>query len=151
MSTLTRNFRLPSGRRVVFTDTIGFLSDLPMQLFAAFQATLAHVKLADVIIHIRDLSNPDWSAQSEDVYKTLKAIGLSEKRISDIIVADNKVDVCDAPLVPTSNAIRISCKTSEGVQTLIQRIDELVLRASGCKRRKLELKFSSPAVAYLYK
>lgn len=143
--------RLPSGRKVVFTDTIGFLSELPMHLLAAFQATLSHVKLADVIIHIRDLSNPDWQAQSEDVYKTLQAIGLPEDRINEIIVADNKVDVCETSLTSNSNAVRISCKTSEGVVQLIERIDKVVLRVTGCKRRRLELKFSSPAVAYLYK
>ncbi|KAJ1345757.1 hypothetical protein KIN20_000362 [Parelaphostrongylus tenuis] len=83
--------RLPSGRKVIFTDTIGFLSDLPMHLLAAFHATLSHVILADVIIHIRDLSNPDWPAQSEDVCKTLEAIGLPQDRIDEIIIADNKV------------------------------------------------------------
>ncbi|VDM54891.1 unnamed protein product [Angiostrongylus costaricensis] len=100
--------RLPSGRKVVFADTIGFLSELPMHLLAAFHATLSHVKLADVIIHIRDLSNPDWPAQSEDVYKTLEAIGLPHDRINDIIVADNKVSakVCISTI--TDNAVKYS-------------------------------------------
>ncbi|KAL6744194.1 hypothetical protein Aduo_017154 [Ancylostoma duodenale] len=143
--------RLPSGRKVVFTDTIGFLSDLPMHLLAAFQATLSHVNLADVIIHIRDMSNPDWPAQSEDVDKTLESIGLSQSRISDIIVADNKVDVDGAAMSLTTGAIKISCKTSEGVDDLIEKVDEMVLRATGCKPRRLRLKASSPAIPYLYK
>ncbi|KAJ1345758.1 hypothetical protein KIN20_000363 [Parelaphostrongylus tenuis] len=54
-------------------------------------------------------------------------------------------------LTSDSNAMRISCKTSEGVEELIERIDKVVLRVTGCKRRRLQLKFSSPAVAYLYK
>uniref|UniRef100_A0A0K0DB43 Hflx-type G domain-containing protein n=1 Tax=Angiostrongylus cantonensis TaxID=6313 RepID=A0A0K0DB43_ANGCA len=182
---LCKMLRLPSGRKVVFADTIGFLSDLPMHLLAAFHATLSHVKLADVIIHVRDMSNPDWPAHSEDVYKTLEAIGLPHDRMNDIIVADNKVrtkvciskitdkavkyslsslnieailvffrfwvDVCGTPITSNSDAIRISCKTSEGVRKLIQRIDRVVLHVTGCKRRRLQLKFSSPAVAYLYK
>ncbi|EYB82032.1 hypothetical protein Y032_0368g56 [Ancylostoma ceylanicum] len=143
--------RLPSGRKVIFTDTIGFLSDLPMHLLAAFQATLSHVNLADVIIHIRDMSNPDWAAQSEDVDKTLESIGLSQSRISDIIVADNKVDVEGSAVSYTPGAIRISCTTSEGVNELIGRVDEMVLRATGCKPRRLRLKASSPAIPYLYK
>ncbi|KIH53024.1 hypothetical protein ANCDUO_16859, partial [Ancylostoma duodenale] len=117
----------PFGRRVVFTDTIGFLSDLPMHLLAAFQATLSHVNLADVIIHIRDMSNPDWPAQNEDVDKTLESIGLSQSRISDIIIADNKVDVEGAAASSTPGAIRISCKTSEGVDDLIEKVDEPIL------------------------
>ncbi|RCN27477.1 putative GTP-binding protein HflX [Ancylostoma caninum] len=118
--------QLPSGRRVVFTDTIGFLSDLPMHLLAAFQATLSHVNLADVIVHIRDMSNPDWPAQSEDVDKTLESIGLSQSRIRDVIVADNKVDVGGAATSSTPGAIRISCKTSEGVEDLIEKVDEVI-------------------------
>ncbi|KAE9414403.1 hypothetical protein Angca_006806, partial [Angiostrongylus cantonensis] len=185
LDTTRHTARLPSGRKVVFADTIGFLSDLPMHLLAAFHATLSHVKLADVIIHVRDMSNPDWPAHSEDVYKTLEAIGLPHDRMNDIIVADNKVrtkvciskitdkavkyslsslnieailvffrfwvDVCGTPITSNSDAIRISCKTSEGVRKLIQRIDRVVLHVTGCKRRRLQLKFSSPAVAYLYK
>lgn len=143
--------RLPSGRKVVFTDTIGFLSDLPMHLLAAFQATLSHVKLADVIIHIRDISNPDWRAQSEDVEKTLEAIGLPTDRLKDVVVADNKIDVDGAPPSSTPNAIRISCKSSEGVEGLIEEVDKKVLQATGCKLRRLALKCSSPAIAYLYK
>ncbi|CAJ0589300.1 unnamed protein product [Cylicocyclus nassatus] len=143
--------RLPSGRKVVFTDTIGFLSDLPMHLLAAFQATLSHVSLADVIIHIRDVSNPDWPAQSEDVEKTLENIGLSRASIGDIIIADNKIDVEGAAVSSTPGAIRISCKTSEGVDELIAKVDEKVLRSTGCKQRRLRLKYSSPAIPYLYK
>uniref|UniRef100_A0A7I4YVK6 Hflx-type G domain-containing protein n=1 Tax=Haemonchus contortus TaxID=6289 RepID=A0A7I4YVK6_HAECO len=143
--------RLPSGRKVVFTDTIGFLSDLPMHLLAAFQATLSHVVLADVIIHIRDISNPDWPAQSEDVDNTLKQIGLPSDRLNDVIVVDNKIDVNGAPSTSAPSAMRISCKTSEGVENLIAKVDENVLRATGCKLRRLSLKCSSPAIAYLYK
>ncbi|WKY13287.1 hypothetical protein Q1695_004251 [Nippostrongylus brasiliensis] len=148
----TRHFaRLPSGRKVVFTDTIGFLSDLPVHLLAAFEATLAHVSLADVIVHIRDLSNPDWRAQSEDVESTLEAIGLSKENLENVLVADNKIDVDGTPSVSSAGALRISCRTSEGIQDLITEIDKRVLRSTGCKLRRLRLKFSSPAIAYLYK
>ncbi|KAK6052658.1 hypothetical protein COOONC_09837, partial [Cooperia oncophora] len=123
----SKNFRLPSGRKVVFTDTIGFLSDLPIHLLAAFQATLSHVTLADVIIHIRDLSNPDWPAQSEDVELTLGQIGLPPDRLNDVIVVDNKIDLDGAPLTSSSGAMRISCKTSEGIENLIEKVDEPVL------------------------
>ncbi|KAK6058630.1 putative GTP-binding protein HflX [Cooperia oncophora] len=117
LDTTRHSARLPSGRKVVFTDTIGFLSDLPIHLLAAFQATLSHVTLADVIIHIRDLSNPDWPAQSEDVELTLGQIGLPPDRLNDI-------DLDGAPLTSSSGAMRISCKTSEGIENLIEKVDE---------------------------
>ncbi|KAK6758273.1 hypothetical protein RB195_015845 [Necator americanus] len=151
LDTTRHEARLPSGRKVVFTDTIGFLSDLPMHLLAAFQATLSHVKLADVIVHIRDLSNPDWQAQSEVVDTVLENIGLTRDRIKDIVIADNKVDIDKAATSSTPGAIRISCKTSNGVNDLIAKLDEMVLRATGCKLRRLRLKFSSPAIPYLYR
>lgn len=105
--------KLPSGRSAIFTDTIGFLSDLPMHLISAFEATLAHVKSADVIIHLRDVSNPDWKAQEEDVVATLKSIGVAESVFAErMITVDNKIDkegATDAS--ETNSSVRISCKT----------------------------------------
>ncbi|PIO73289.1 hypothetical protein TELCIR_04750 [Teladorsagia circumcincta] len=134
LDTTRHSARLPSGRKVVFTDTIGFLSDLPMHLLAAFQATLSHVTLA-----------------SEDVEKTLEQIGLPPDRLSDVIVADNKIDVEGTPSTSSPGAMRISCKTSEGIEGLIEKVDKMVLRATGCKLRRVSLKCSSPAIAYLYR
>ncbi|PAV70740.1 hypothetical protein WR25_05373 [Diploscapter pachys] len=119
----TRHFaRLPSGRKICLTDTIGFLSDLPIHLIDAFEATLAHVKKADLIIHIRDISHPDWRAQSEDVERTLKSIGV-ENLEEQVITIDNKIDRPEAD-PEAEGDMQISCTTGEGMEELIGEIDK---------------------------
>ena len=66
-----RGLRLPSGRRVILSDTVGFISDLPTELVAAFRATLEEVAEADVILHVRDVAHPDSAAQRADVVAVL--------------------------------------------------------------------------------
>lgn len=141
--------KLPSGRSAVFTDTIGFLSDLPMHLIAAFEATLAHVKSADVIIHLRDVSNPDWKAQEEDVVATLKSIGVAENVLTErMIIVDNKVDKDGA--TETNNSIRVSCRTGDGMLDLIDLINQKVILATNCKTIRLRLDVRSPVIEWLY-
>uniref|UniRef100_A0A1I7UN68 Hflx-type G domain-containing protein n=1 Tax=Caenorhabditis tropicalis TaxID=1561998 RepID=A0A1I7UN68_9PELO len=144
--------KLPSGRSAVFTDTIGFLSDLPMHLISAFEATLAHVKTADVIIHLRDVSNPDWKAQEEDVVATLKSIGVANNVIDErMITVDNKIDKEGAIVASeTCNSVRISCKTGEGMHQLIDILNEKVSMATKCKTIRLRLDVRSPVIEWLY-
>ncbi|CAB3397729.1 unnamed protein product [Caenorhabditis bovis] len=145
--------RLPSGRYALFTDTIGFFSDLPIHLIAAFEATLAHVKIANVIIHLRDIANPDWRAQEEDVLATLKSIGVDKNILETrVITVDNKIDKDNAAHVSdTGNKIRISCKTGEGMNDLVQLIDKKVVEATDCKTIRLRLDVRSPIIEYLYR
>jgi GTP-binding protein HflX len=87
-----RAITLPSGRRMILSDTVGFISDLPTQLVAAFRATLEEVEAADLILHVRDISHPDTEAQRDDVLGVLSDMGLdleSDDRIVEIL---NKVD-----------------------------------------------------------
>ncbi|CAA94821.1 Hflx-type G domain-containing protein [Caenorhabditis elegans] len=144
--------KLPSGRSAVFTDTIGFLSDLPMHLIAAFEATLAHVKSADVIIHLRDISNPDWKAQEEDVLATLKSIGVTDYVLNErIISVDNKIDKESAfPTSESNNSVRISCKTGDGMHELIDVINDKVTMVTKCKTIRLRLDARSPVIEWLY-
>ncbi|CAJ0582220.1 unnamed protein product, partial [Mesorhabditis spiculigera] len=139
--------RLPSGRRVILTDTIGFLSDLPMHLLAAFEATLGHLKRANVIVHMRDVSHPDWKCQSEEVIATLRRIGVTEERIQRIIHID-KQDKAFLSDIPTS--LPVSCKTGEGVEQLIKCIEEQVIKNTGCRLRRIALKLGSPGIQWLY-
>ena len=73
-----RSIRLPGVDKAILSDTVGFISDLPTQLVAAFRATLEEVSAADVIVHVRDMSNPDSSAQKQQVLAILDELGLSE-------------------------------------------------------------------------
>ncbi|EGT35308.1 hypothetical protein CAEBREN_11668 [Caenorhabditis brenneri] len=144
--------KLPSGRSAVFTDTIGFLSDLPMHLISAFEATLAHVKSADVIIHLRDVSNPDWKAQEEDVVATLKSIGIADNVLTErMITVDNKIDKEGATNASESiNSVRISCKTGDGMSELVELLNEKVTMATRCKTIRLRLDVRSPVINWLY-
>jgi GTPase len=91
-----RSVDLPSGLRVILSDTVGFISDLPTMLVAAFRATLEEVIAADLILHVRDVSHEDTEAQSHDVENVLGQLGIelgAEKRIVEVW---NKVDRLDA-------------------------------------------------------
>jgi GTP-binding protein HflX len=75
-----RVLKLPSGRQVILSDTVGFISDLPTDLVAAFRATLEEVQGADIVIHVRDVAHPDSAAQRRDVLRVLGGLGLGSER-----------------------------------------------------------------------
>lgn len=89
-----RRFRMPSGREVLFVDTVGFINNLPHHLIEAFKATLEEVTEADLILHVVDASHPKAIEQSNAVYRVLEAIGAGEKPIITIL---NKVDKIAEP------------------------------------------------------
>ncbi len=132
-----RRMKLPHGRMVMLSDTVGFISDLPTHLVAAFRATLEEVLEADLILHIRDLSDPDNQVQAQDVLRILTDLGIDEKARSErIIEVWNKIDRLDTEaresLVQkaenTSNTAAVSAITGEGVDSLL---DEIGNRLSG--------------------
>lgn len=92
LDTAMRGGTLPSGREVVFSDTVGFIADLPTQLVAAFQATLEEVQEADVILHVRDCVHIDTRAQQQDVEKVLTSLEI-EPDDRRIIEVRNKIDL----------------------------------------------------------
>ncbi len=87
-----RGIELPSGRRVILSDTVGFISELPTQLVAAFRATLEEVEEADLILHVRDISHSDSEAQRDDVLAVLSDMGLDLEHDERIVEILNKVD-----------------------------------------------------------
>ncbi|HEV2866329.1 MAG TPA: GTPase HflX [Allosphingosinicella sp.] len=87
-----REIELPGFDKAILSDTVGFISDLPTQLVAAFRATLEEVVSADLIIHVRDISHPDTDAQREDVERVLAEIGVSREAGAAMIEAWNKID-----------------------------------------------------------
>jgi GTP-binding protein HflX len=91
-----RDIRLPGLDKVILSDTVGFVSDLPTELIAAFRATLEEVREADLLIHVRDISHPDREAQREDVDDVLASLGLAEEGAPPRIEAWNKVDLLAA-------------------------------------------------------
>ena len=133
-----RSIALPSGAPAILSDTVGFISDLPTELVAAFRATLEEVAEADVILHVRDIAHPDTAAQKADVLGVLAGMvkdGTLDaswpKRTIDVL---NKADllggVCEVPgLVEDNSAIPISALNGEGLAALRVAIDERLASA----------------------
>jgi GTP-binding protein HflX len=88
-----RDIRLPGFDKVILSDTVGFVSDLPTELIAAFRATLEEVASADLVVHVRNMAHPDREAQREDVEDVLTSLGLAEEGAPPRIEAWNKVDL----------------------------------------------------------
>ncbi|ABC22485.1 GTPase HflX [Rhodospirillum rubrum] len=126
-----RSLDLPSGRKVILSDTVGFVSDLPHELVAAFRATLEEVKAADVIVHVRDIAGIDSDAQKADVEVVLREMELDERVESGLIEALNKIDLLDserqAQLVEDTagrdTLVPVSAVTGAGTDALLARID----------------------------
>ena len=113
----TRAVALPHGLKVVLSDTVGFISDLPTQLVAAFRATLEDVISAEIILHIRDIANPDTEAQELDVKSVLADLGISGAAEKRIIEVWNKAD-----LLPAAEARRlkeVAARRGEGAPVLV--------------------------------
>ncbi len=133
-----RRMRLPGGRRIVVSDTVGFISDLPTQLVAAFRATLEEVLEADVIVHVRDVAHPETEAQKADVLDVLAELGVAEERLEAMIEARNKLDLMqpdDAARArgeaERAGAVALSAKSGEGLDALLARIDGAFAEARG--------------------
>ncbi|MSO65205.1 MAG: GTPase HflX [Alphaproteobacteria bacterium] len=91
-----RAIDLPSGRKAILSDTVGFIADLPTELVAAFRATLEEVLQADLIVHVRDIAHPDSEAQRDDVLAVLSDLGVTQERQSQALEVLNKADLLDA-------------------------------------------------------
>jgi GTP-binding protein HflX len=124
-----RGVKLPNGTRVILSDTVGFIADLPTELVAAFRATLEEVLAADVIAHVRDAHHDESEAQKADVLKVLAELGVPESRLMIEIL--NKIDLLPeevrADLITGNHrgkrAVAISALTGEGLDTLSARFE----------------------------
>ena len=88
-----RTMKLPSGREIVLSDTVGFISDLPTDLVAAFRATLEEVLEADLVLHVRDIAHPDTAAQAADVATVLADLHVEAVEHHGLIEVLNKIDL----------------------------------------------------------
>ena len=130
-----RAIKLPGHDKVVVSDTVGFVSDLPTQLVAAFRATLEEVIEADLIVHVRDISHPDSEAQAADVAAVLSGLGLTDElnRVPMLTVF-NKIDALDSDARAAimaragEDAVPVSALTGEGLGALRDQM-AILLRA----------------------
>ncbi|MFH1797635.1 MAG: GTPase HflX [Pseudomonadota bacterium] len=128
-----RRVRLPHGTIMILSDTVGFISDLPTHLVAAFRATLEEVVEADLVLHLRDISDPDTAAQADDVERILSDLGVDASDGRRVIEVWNKVDLLDdgtrQRLLDEGRApdkeppIAISAMTGEGTAQLLDLIE----------------------------
>jgi GTP-binding protein HflX len=125
-----RKIALPHGKEVILSDTVGFISDLPTHLVAAFRATLEEVLEADLILHVRDISHADTDAQASDVRKTLDDLGVDAVSGAPIIEVWNKIDCLDPAYreklledAGSEGPIALSALTGDGVDQLLSRVD----------------------------
>lgn len=122
-----RALKLPGGGQVILSDTVGFVSDLPTELVAAFRATLEEVLEADILLHVRDISHPDTEAQKHDVEEVLKSLFRLEALPANMIEVYNKADRLEDDV---KNALRdkgvmlISALSGEGVDRLLVAIEQ---------------------------
>lgn len=125
-----RGVTLPSGRKIILSDTVGFISDLPHELVAAFRATLEEVLEADLILHVRDISHPETEEQAEDVAEILEGLGVDE----DVALIEvwNKIDALSPEIraallvqdARRSEVQAVSAITGEGLEALLANIED---------------------------
>lgn len=118
----TRRIDLPEGYAVFLTDTVGFIRNLPTHLVAAFRATLEEVTEADILIHVVDVSHPDWETQADAVIDTIKLLGAQDK---PIVTVFNKIDLVEDKSMLTRlvadmpNSAAISASSGRGMNDLM--------------------------------
>ena len=123
-----RRVVLPDGPEVILSDTVGFISDLPTELVAAFRATLEEVLSADLILHVRDISHPETEDQAADVREIMSSLGVPEDRPT--LEVWNKLDLLGADEAAAARAraersedvLTLSALTGQGVDTLLARV-----------------------------
>jgi len=129
-----RRLKLPHGGMVILSDTVGFISDLPTHLVAAFRATLEEVVEADLILHVRDMSDPDRNAQAKDVEDILESLGRGEGDGRKLLEVWNKIDRLEPEAASdlkkradgSENAIVVSALKGEGIDALLAEIERLI-------------------------
>jgi GTP-binding protein HflX len=126
-----RRLDLPSGRTIILSDTVGFISDLPTTLVAAFRATLEEVVEADVILHVRDIANPDTEQQRSDVQMVLKDLDIDIEGDRHVYEVLNKIDMLDEEARgrldvmqrPAAGAVAVSAVSGENLGGLLKLVD----------------------------
>ena len=139
-----RRIRLPGVDKAILSDTVGFISDLPTQLVAAFRATLEEVTAADVIVHVRDVANPDTLAQKQQVLAVLEDLGLLGEEggapTIPIVEAWNKWDLLDPDHAeelrqqiaahPDEVSVPLSALTGEGCEALLETVGRMLTQGA---------------------
>lgn len=129
-----RSMHLPSGQTIIISDTVGFISDLPNDLVAAFRATFEEILEADVILHVRDVTHENNEAQKEDVNIVMRKLGVDQLDNGLVIEVFNKIDLADDVMSNraakyvnrVANCVAVSGLKGKGINTLIKMLDQKI-------------------------
>jgi len=141
LDTTTRRMNVSETQEILLSDTVGFIRKLPTHLIEAFKATLEELSYADLLLHVIDLSNPDWENQAAVVDELIGQLA-SDK--TPCIRVFNKCDVYSSDLPRGDNSICISAKTGEGTEELLKAISAIL--ENGKRRVSLLLPYADAAV-----
>ncbi len=157
-----REISLPGVEKAILSDTVGFVSDLPTQLVAAFRATLEEVISADIVVHVRDISHPESDAQRDDVLAILNDLGIGGGadvgKQPEMIELWNKVDLLvgerrdELSSLSERNAsvLLISAETGEGVDNFKQLLSDRIAKGNELRTIKLKADDGGAALAWLH-
>lgn len=128
-----------SNLKVLYIDTIGFISDIPTRLIEPFVATLEDAMFADVIVHVRDMSHPNVQVQKQHVETTLKNLNVNKDLLDCVINVGNKIDRLEN-VKQDDDSVLISCKTGVGLNELRSRIEKQILRVTNRRIMKIRVR-----------
>ena len=146
LDTTTRRLRLDETQEVLLSDTVGFIRKLPTHLIEAFKASLEELSYADVLLHVIDISNPEWEAQARVVDGLISQLGASETPCLRVF---NKCDAYIGILPHGDDIVCISARSGEGADALVSKLLELLDR--GKKQVRLEIPYSDAGIVDLLK
>ena len=146
LDTTTRRLRLDETQEVLLSDTVGFIRKLPTHLIEAFKATLEELSYADVLLHVIDISNPEWEAQARVVDGLISQLGASETPCLRVF---NKCDAYIGILPHGDDIVCISARSGEGADALVSKLLEMLDR--GKKQVRLEIPYSDAGLVDLLK
>lgn len=141
LDTTTKRLRISETQEVLMSDTVGFIRKLPTHLVEAFKATLEELVYADLLLHVIDLSNPDWDNQAKVVEGLVSQLGAEKTPCLRVF---NKCDLYNGEPHCGKDSVCISAKTGEGMAELLAKISEII--EGGKKHLKLLLPYSEAAV-----
>lgn len=152
-----RRISLPNGQEAILSDTVGFITDLPTHLVAAFRATLEQTIHGDAIVHVIDVARPDWRAQRADVIAILKDLGIEYDDDPRIIELYNKSDLLDEDSYAdfardvkfSEKKALISAHTGQGVDAMLERVVDVIAASRVHVRYEIEAP-DGKAISWLY-